>query len=169
MTKREFDVRVDEKPRDADMAKIVAGLRAFNARQRGAKRWSSARKFAVYVERDGEIVGGLVGITHLDWLYVDYLWIDDAARGRGFGRRLMDTAERVAARHGCLGAWLDTMSFQAPGFYRRLGYRKFGELADLTGGATRYWLWKRLERRRRPKVRRSSRGSTAPERRQGGR
>jgi ribosomal protein S18 acetylase RimI-like enzyme len=157
MTRRRFTVRVDEKPAESDVAKIVSGLRAFNARQRRAKP-KPFRKFAVYVrDGGGEIVGGLVGITHLDWLYVDYLWIDDAARGRGYGRRLMQAAERVAVRHGCRGAWLDTMSFQAPGFYRRLGYRKFGELADLTGGAMRYWLWKRLPRRRRPRRKRESR------------
>jgi len=139
---------LDEKPADADVAKIVAGLRAFNARQRGRKR-TSVRKFAVYVrDGDGAIVGGLVGLTHLDWLYVDYLWLDDAVRGRGWGRRLMDAAERVARRHGCLGAWLDTASFQAPGFYRKLGYRKFGELADLSSDMRRFWLWKRLAPRR---------------------
>ena len=26
----------------------------------------------------------------------------------------------------CRGAWLDTFSFQARGFYERLGYRLFG-------------------------------------------
>lgn len=146
MTRRRFALHLDEKPAVADVAKVVAGLRAFNERQRGAKR-DGARKFAVYVkDARGAIVGGLVGITHLDWLYVDYLWLDDSARGRGLGRRLMQSAERTAARRGCLGAWLETMSFQAPGFYRRLGYRKFGELADLSGGARRFWLWKRFPR-----------------------
>jgi ribosomal protein S18 acetylase RimI-like enzyme len=151
MNRARLALDVDEKPADADMAKIVAGLRAFNARQRGRRR-TSARNFAVYVrDEDGAIVGGLVGVTHLDWLYVDKLWLDDAVRGRGWGRRLMDAAEAVAVRHGCLGAWLDTASFQAPGFYKKLGYRKFGELADLTGGARRYWLWKQFPRRRQPR------------------
>jgi ribosomal protein S18 acetylase RimI-like enzyme len=147
MTRRRHVLQLDEKPAAADVAVVVAGLRAFNERQRG-KRRTPEKEFAVYVrDGDGAIVGGLVGVTHLDWLYVDKLWLDEAVRGNGWGRRLMEEAERVAVRRGCLGAWLDTMSFQAPRFYRHLGYREFGELADLSGGATRFWFWKRLARR----------------------
>jgi ribosomal protein S18 acetylase RimI-like enzyme len=148
MTWRRLSIHVDEKPRAADKAKVIAGLRAFNARARGAP-FTPVKELAVYVRTsDGAIVGGLLGLTQLDWLYVDRLWIDETARGRGYGRRLMEAAERVAARRGCLGAWLDTASFQAPGFYKRLGYRQFGELADLSDDVRRYWFWKPLARRR---------------------
>src|SRR5712692_3247481 len=46
------------------------------------------------------------------WLHIDNLWLDEALRGCGWGRRLLATAERVAVRRGCRGAWLDTRSFQ---------------------------------------------------------
>jgi ribosomal protein S18 acetylase RimI-like enzyme len=41
---------------------------------------------------------------------------------------LVEFAESCARERGCIGAWVDTFSFQAPGFYERLGYRQFGEL-----------------------------------------
>ena len=40
--------------------------------------------------------------------------------------------------------YLYTFSFQAPGFYRKLGYREFGKLNDFPKGQSRYWLNKAL-------------------------
>jgi hypothetical protein len=47
-------------------------------------------------------------------------------------------------RRGCVGVWLDTFSFQARGFYEKLGYRVFGEVADYPPGHTRHFLKKSL-------------------------
>jgi ribosomal protein S18 acetylase RimI-like enzyme len=62
-----------------------------------------------------------------------------------WGRRLVEEAERLAAEAGCRQAWVDTFSFQSPGFYQRLGYRVFGELPDYPPGQTRYFLTKVLQ------------------------
>jgi hypothetical protein len=40
----------------------------------------------------------------------------------------MDRAEIRARERGCHSAWLDTFSFQARGFYEKLGYEEFGRL-----------------------------------------
>ena len=55
----------------------------------------------------------------------------------------MDEAERGALGRGCHSVWLDTFSFQAPGFYRRLGYEVFAEL-DWSADHKRIFLRKRL-------------------------
>ncbi len=65
------------------------------------------------------------------------------AAGKGIGRRLMGDAEMRALERGCHSAWVDTFSFQAPGFYPRLGYTVFGEL-DYPPGHKRIFLQKRL-------------------------
>jgi hypothetical protein len=57
----------------------------------------------------------------------------------------MAAMEDAARRRGCRAAWLDTFSFQAPGFYRGLGYRVFGKLAGYPPGHTRHFLWKPLD------------------------
>jgi hypothetical protein len=41
-------------------------------------------------------------------------------------------------------AYLDTFSFQAPDFYKKLGYEVFGELQDFPHGHQRYFMKKRL-------------------------
>jgi ribosomal protein S18 acetylase RimI-like enzyme len=53
-------------------------------------------------------------------------------------------AEQEAIARGCRGAWLDTYSFQARGFYERLGYAVFGILNDYPPGQKRIFLHKVL-------------------------
>lgn len=92
----------------------------------------------------GGIEGGLTGHSVWDWLYVKYLWVTKARRGSGYGARLLDAAEHIARQRGCTGVWLHTLSFQAPSFYERQGYEKFGELPDLPKGHKRLFYRKML-------------------------
>jgi hypothetical protein len=55
----------------------------------------------------------------------------------------MAQAERHALDLGCHSAWLDTLSFQAPEFYPKLGYREFARL-DYPPDQQRIFLKKRL-------------------------
>jgi GNAT superfamily N-acetyltransferase len=87
--------------------------------------------------------GGLWGVTHHGWLYVQMLLVPEAARGTGLGTRLMRAAEAMAVQRGCHAAWVDTQ-FGARGFYERLGYAVFGELRDFPPGFTRSFLHRRL-------------------------
>jgi GNAT superfamily N-acetyltransferase len=56
----------------------------------------------------------------------------------------MAEAEAEALRRGCHAASLDTYSFQARGFYERLGYSVFGIIDDCPPGHSRIYLIKRL-------------------------
>lgn len=93
---------------------------------------------------DQEIVGGVIGATYWDWLHVDLMWIKEEYRGRGYGQRLLTAAEEEARQRGAKNAYLDTFTFQAPGFYEKYGYQVFGELADFPAGHKRYFLTKQL-------------------------
>jgi GNAT superfamily N-acetyltransferase len=91
-----------------------------------------------------EIVGGLHGSTGFSYLYVNLLFVPESMRGGGVGRKLMMEAEAEAIQRGCSAAWLDTFSFQARGFYEKLGYSVFGTLDDYPPGHSRFYLTKRL-------------------------
>jgi ribosomal protein S18 acetylase RimI-like enzyme len=93
---------------------------------------------------DQEVVGGVIGATHWDWLYINLMWIKEEFRGRGYGRRLLTIAEDEARKRGAKNAYLDTFSFQSPGFYEKYGYQVFGELLDFPPGHQRYYLKKQL-------------------------
>jgi len=132
---------VTGEPDAADLDAVKAGLLAFNTSVIGAGQASS---LAVFARQSGVIVGGTTGFTAREWLFIQYLWVSDALRGSGLGAQLLGQAEATAKERGCGAVWLDTFSFQAPGFYQKLGYRQFGQLAEFPPGHTRHFFWKPL-------------------------
>lgn len=92
-----------------------------------------------------QIVGGLAASTYWSCLDIDDLWLHADLRQRGFGRQLLTLAEQEAQARGCHYAWLSTFSFQARGFYEKVGYRVIGQLTDYPPGATYFWLRKDFE------------------------
>lgn len=128
-------------PDEALRRAIMAPLLAFND---GAAGPSGHRALALALrDADGTVCGGLWAITAHGWLYTQMLALPEAARGRGFGRALMQAAEAEARARGCANAWVDTQ-FGARGFYERLGYTVFGELPAYPPGFTRSFLRKAL-------------------------
>jgi len=128
----------DEAVRNA----IVRPLIAYNALQTGI---SDHRPLIVVLRDDqGEVVGGLWGRTGYSWLYVELLVVPESLRGKRIGSDLLSRAEAEARTRGCSNVWLDTFEFQARGFYERLGYRCFGELAEYPPGFSRYFMTKVL-------------------------
>jgi ribosomal protein S18 acetylase RimI-like enzyme len=111
---------------------------------RGAVGRVDYKPLAITVRERGQIVGGLVARMFLGWLFIELLWVSDQRRQRGLGRSLMQKAESEARKRGIRNAYLDTFSFQAPGFYKKLGYREFGKLKNFPAGHTRHWMTKAL-------------------------
>jgi ribosomal protein S18 acetylase RimI-like enzyme len=121
---------------------VSTGLRAYNK----AKTGGFPRKPVTISLRDagGQIVGGLIGRIGWGWLYVDMLWIDDAFRGGDHGTALMAEAEAMAREQSCAGMVLFTASFQAPGFYRKLGFEEATQIEGYPPGHTNFWFVKRF-------------------------
>ena len=142
---------------------IGGGLERFNAQQAG---YSDARPLAVLVSNPDtrEVIGGLLGRTSLGLLFIDLVFLPDTVRGQGVGSRIMQVAEEEARRRGCCASVLYTISFQAPAFYERLGYRRFGTIDCLPPGTSRVFMSKSLLRPERRGLRvatkRLSRSST---------
>jgi ribosomal protein S18 acetylase RimI-like enzyme len=72
------------------------------------------------------------------------LWVQVQHRKNGYGAALMGRAEQIARERACEVVFLSTMTFQAPAFYSKLGYKVVGELTDAPRGYSRLWLCKRL-------------------------
>lgn len=113
----------------ADREAIRQGLRAFNRARSGV---DDRRDLAVLVQdpQTGQTVGGLVGRTSRGMLFVEVFFLPEALRGSGLGTRVLDAAEDEARQRGCRTAVLITLSFQAPGFYEKRGYRAFGQVEE---------------------------------------
>jgi GNAT superfamily N-acetyltransferase len=136
------DFVVTDTPDSADRDAIVTGLIRFNNEATGIAR---SRALAVLVKAaDGTTAGGLIGRTWGEWLYVELLYVPDDLRGTGVGREVMMRAEAEARARGCRGIWLDTFSFQARGFYEKLGFTLIGWIDEYPPGHQRFFLQKRL-------------------------
>ena len=122
---------------------IGEGLRRYNEEKAG---YSDSRELAVLVSdpETKEIVGGLLGRTSLGLLFVDLFYVPSSLRGRRVGTRALEMAEEEARRRGCSAAILYTISFQAPGFYERHGYRAFGTIESGPPGTRRIFMTKTL-------------------------
>jgi GNAT superfamily N-acetyltransferase len=94
---------------------------------------------------DGAVAGGLWGSSHFRWLHVQMLIVPEPLRGQGVGSALMTMAETEARDRGCLGAYVDTFSFQAVSFYQKRGYSVFGVLDNFPPGHQRVYLQKRFD------------------------
>ena len=95
-------------------------------------------------DSEGNIVAGLTGKTYWNWLHIGFLWVSESERKNQLGSQLIAAAEEEAIKRGCTGSSLDTFSFQALGFYHKLGYSIFGELKGYSGNHQRYYLEKQL-------------------------
>ena len=130
------------RPGDAEWSAVGGGISQFNKQQAGDTNHQSLC-FMLH-NADDEIVGGIIGSTYWDWLYVDLLWLKEELRGRGYGHQLLTAAEKEARQRGAKNAYLDTFDFQAPDFYEQHGYRVFGTLEDFPTGHRRYFMTKEL-------------------------
>jgi GNAT superfamily N-acetyltransferase len=134
-----------DSPDDPALETISRLLSEFNDRSSG--RVSDYRPLTIVLSDPDtqETVGGLVGWTSYSYLHVNLLYLPDTLRGAGLGTKIMALAEEEAMRRDCHGVWLDTFSFQARGFYERLGYSLFGAIEDYPPGHSRYFLKKDLK------------------------
>lgn len=139
----DLSIAVESCPDYRDANVVNQGLIDFNAAHAGG----AAPHELLVTLRDahGKVVGGLPGDTWVGWLQVHALWLADELRGRGMGRDLMRAAEGEAVRRGCTQAFLETLSFQALGFYEKLGYTVFSRLDGFPPGGARHALRKALE------------------------
>jgi ribosomal protein S18 acetylase RimI-like enzyme len=136
------DLRIEEDPRPEDVALLNDHLYRFNASVTGV---DDGRWLAIFV-RDGagQIEAGLHGWTWGGTGFVQTLWVREDLRRKGLGSRLLAAAEREAERRGCVKIELETHDYQAPDFYRRLGYEIVGELPGWPGHSTRIFFRKAL-------------------------
>lgn len=98
----------------------------------------------VEYDENGNTIGGILGGTYWGWMYVDVLWVHESHRHKGIGSKLLRKAEKEAVCRGCHHIHLDTMSWQAPEFYKKRGYEVIAVLPDIPKGHQKYLLMKAL-------------------------
>ncbi len=135
-------LKVEENPEVGDVQFLEERLYEYSAARSGV---GDGKWLAIFMrDEQGQPVGGISGWTWGGCLVIRLLWVREDLRGRGYGKRLMLAAEQEAIDRGCHRAFLDTHSFQAPDFYKKLGYETWGVLEDYPAGHRQYYMRKEL-------------------------
>lgn len=135
-------VALEEDPNGETFRGLIEGIKVYNDRA-----LPGMNKHTVTVairDEAGTLLGGVVGRIAEDSMYVEVVWNGDAVRGKGLGRQMMVMLEDEARKRGATEIWLYTMSFQAKGFYQKLGYTQFAELPWRRGTMARHFMRKDL-------------------------
>ncbi len=131
-----------EEPSSAEIEFLEERLYEFNA---GTTGIADGRGLGVFLRDESEnILAGAAGHTWGETCELRQVWVAASVRGRGLGRPLMAEVEAEAIRRGCRQLVLTTHSFQAPDFYRKLGFEVVSELPDYPRGFSQLVLRKRL-------------------------
>jgi ribosomal protein S18 acetylase RimI-like enzyme len=136
-----MNLEITENPSKEDDAFVINKLQEFNRKFSEGK----FRPISIYARNnENEILGGLIGKTFGNWLHIECLWVAESERGKNIGSKLVYAAEGEAISRGCLGSTLDTYSFQALDFYKKLGYQIIGSLSGYSGKYQRHYMEKKL-------------------------
>lgn len=91
-----------------------------------------------------KLIGGAVGYISWKWYFLDKLWIDEKYRKSGIGTKIINKIEEYAKENNLLGVRMETWSFQARGFYEKMGYNVYATFEDCPPGTIDYFLRKRF-------------------------
>src|SRR5262252_8609539 len=135
-------LELETEPKPGDIQVLEQRIYEFNVQTTGIDDGKLLASFL----RDGEgtVLGGVFGWTWGATCYVRYLFVPAALRKRGLGSRLMAAVEAEARTRGCRQIVLETHDFQAPEFYRTLGFDITGRVADYPSGYQSLTMVKRL-------------------------
>jgi GNAT superfamily N-acetyltransferase len=119
-------IAIEPTPHDEQAKILGTGLDVYNREQAGDYGDS---EFVIGVRDEKNVMlGGVLADIYWDAMFLKYVWLDKSLRRQGIGRTLIGACEDEGRRRGCTMAHLDTFSFQARGFYEKLGYSVFGTL-----------------------------------------
>jgi GNAT superfamily N-acetyltransferase len=125
-----------------DIRFLEEGLYEFNVQATGI---ADGNWLSVFLRGpDGAPMGGAYGWSWGRTCYLRYLYLAASLRQQGQGTLLMQAVEKEARARGCRQILLETHSFQAPGFYRKLGFELIGSTPDYPQGHHYLTLLKRL-------------------------
>jgi ribosomal protein S18 acetylase RimI-like enzyme len=136
------EIKITDVHDEAAVSELRQQLVAFNLATTGYADYRSLGCFLR--DADGALQAGIDGFTWGDYAMVEWLWVATTLRRNGLGSRLMHALESEARARGCAVIRVNTHTFQAPGFYRKLGYEEVGYAENTPVGHGEHFFAKRL-------------------------
>ena len=129
-------------PTSEELLFLEDQLYEFNKDQTGQ---DDGQLFSFFIrDEQKKIIAGLSGWTWAHACEIKSLWVNSSLRGQGYGRSLLESAEKEARVRGCKVILIVSYSFQAPEFYQKCGYNLVWQLNDFPPGHKHCYLVKRF-------------------------
>jgi len=93
----------------------------------------------------GQMIGVVAGHTWSDTAELKQMWVDEAYRGRGHARALLNAFVVEASARGVRRIWVSSYDFQAPGLYEKAGFERVAEFSGWPDGHINVILCKVLD------------------------
>lgn len=129
-------------PNPDDFKMLSKGMLAHHA---ASGHHRESEKYSVFLKgKDNQVLGGVIVTFLWNGMEINSLWVDESLRNHGWGRKLMETVEEEGRKRGCTLAYTNTFTWQAPEFYKKLGYTLYGKLENFPQGARLSYFCKDL-------------------------
>jgi len=96
----------------------------------------------VIKNEDGHVVGGIGGYTIMGTMFIEGLWVAEKYRGQGYGKSLLQKAEKLAKEKRCIAGQGACFTFQNLEFFKKQGYGFYGHTDAYPNGVKEYFLIK---------------------------
>lgn len=129
--------------KDKDVAAVdmlKQGLNEYAADQAKLER----KPGNLYCYDGDKMVGGITSHLVGKTCSIKLLWVHPDYRKKKVGSELLKRLEDYAYLQGCIMSFVDTMSYQAPGFYLKNGYKEATRLIEFYEGHDRVFYKKKL-------------------------
>lgn len=101
-------------------------------------------EFCFVAEDNGKITGVITGRAYYNEVHIGDLIVDKGYRRDGIGRKLVSAVENAYKVKGYNKITLTTFGFQAPDFYKKLGYELEFVRKDEDPKLSKYFYLKRI-------------------------
>jgi len=93
---------------------------------------------------DGKVIGGVNGYTTLGTIFTEGLWVAEQYRGQDYGKDLLRQVEDLAKEKRCVANQSTCFTFQNLEFFKKHGYRFYGQTDAYPNDVIEYFLIKRF-------------------------
>jgi ribosomal protein S18 acetylase RimI-like enzyme len=116
----------------------------YNYNRRAIERNDARGLGFVIRDEAGRMIGVAAGYSWAGTSEIKQMWVDEAYRGRGYARELLNAFVAEAANRGVRRIWVASYDFQAPGMYEKAGFKRVAEFAGWPDGHSNVVLCKTL-------------------------
>ncbi len=134
-----YEWSITDDASDNDLAIISGGVIGYG---RSLAVDGNANSLDVFLRDDKVIVAGATGRTEYNRLFVNYLWVSEKIRRKGFGSKVLTKLEHAAMRRGCNDVLLETIGDDTAQFYFNCGYFSVARVPKYVGEFSKYILLK---------------------------